>query len=97
MLKIYVNDKEEKAEIEVHGNLDTLVTDTAFAIMKIYQEMLEGGREEQAREYRRMLGNILSKSFDTIDILHVRKMLEENHHSPDEIQELLDAIMKRRG
>lgn len=95
MLKIYVDEKAHNAEIEVHGNLITLATDTTFAISKIYQEMLENGREGHAHEYRELLESGLSKAFDAVDRLHARKSIKDKQ-PPSEIQELLDEILKRR-
>ena len=47
MIKFHVNDKEHYAEIEAHGNITTLATDTTFAIMQIYRVIIERGGERR--------------------------------------------------
>lgn len=94
MLKVYVNDKEQKAEIEFKGNLTTMSTDVSFVIMTIYKEMLEAGKEDHAHAFRDMMTSQLSHIFEEVDCLLAFK--HNTRHSA-EIQELLDEILKRRG
>lgn len=91
MLKIYANENEKYSEIEFSGSLKTLAIETTFVIAKIYQEMLEEGKEYQAHEYRELLECGLSKALEGVD-----RMQAFNKQPPAEIQDLLDEILKRR-
>ena len=94
MLKIYVNEKEENAVIETQGSLKSIAIETIFAISEIYKTMLEDGRKSHAHEYRELLEGTLSEAFDGVDRLLAMKQLKDR--PSEEIQELLDEIMKRR-